>query len=522
MAKIITAQEAASLIGDGMTVAVGGFGSYSSPDELLQAIADRYKETSRPKALTAVTGISPGNFKKDGGMGMSRLKDEGLIDTIITAHLGNAPDIAALVGENKVAGFLLPLGVMVHLMRAIAGKQPGVLTKVGLGTFADPRQEGCKANARALSQRREVVKLIQIDNSEYLFFPSFKIDICLIRGTYADAKGNISLKHEALNEAQLEVAAAVHNNGGTVIVQVEDIVEENTIPAKEVHIHRSLVDYIVRARPEYHMQCFEFSTYRPELAGEVRCPTDAIAPLELDVRKVIARRGAMELKPNCLINLGIGIPSGVGNVANEEGIATQTTLSLESGPVGGVPVAGGGFGGAVNPEAICGIPSTFDLYDGGILDMSFLGAAEVDFYGNVNVSKFGSRCTGPGGFINISQNTQKVIFMLSFTSGDSKIQVENNGLRIQRDGSGVKFVKNVQQITFSGDYALKTNQQVMYVTERAVFKLTKQGLMLVEIAPGVDLKQDVLDHMEFLPLIARPLSVMNPKLFAEGTMGLQF
>lgn len=520
MGKVITPEEAAALIADNATVAIGGFGSYCGPDELLQAVADRYAQTGHPCNLTSVTGISSGNFSKENGMGMSRLHAEGLLGTIITAHLGNAPDIAALVGENKIAGYILPFGVIMHLLRAIAGKKPGVLTSVGLGTYADPRNEGCRANEKAVKQGRQVVKLLTVDEEEFLYYPSFKIDLCIIRGTYADTSGSVSMKHEALSESQLEMAAAVHNNGGIVIVQVEDIVELNTLPAKEVHIHSSLVDYVVKASPEYHMQSYAFPRYHPELTGEERCPVSAIQPMELDLRKVIARRAAMELEPNCLINLGIGLPSGVGNVANEERIASHVTLSLESGPIGGVPVEGLGFGSSVNPEAIYGIPDTFDLYDGGVLDITFLGAAEVDQEGNVNVSKFGTSCTGPGGFINISQNTPRVYFMMAFTSGQSDITVCDGKLQIRSDGSGTKFVKKVNQITFSGKYAKKKGQEIFYITERAVFRLMPQGITLIEVAPGIDIEKDVLAHMEFRPIVAENLKEMDPRIFKACPMGL--
>ena len=517
---ILTAEEAAALVQDGMTVALGGFGAYSSPDALYQAVADRYARTGHPKGITVMDGISTGNFDKEHGQGLSRLKQDGLIETIIAGHIGNPTDVANLVGENRIAAYILPLGVVMHLFRAMAGKKPGVLTTVGLGTCADPREEGCVANEKAKSQGRKIVELVQLDGEEYLFYKSQKLDLCLIRGTWADEDGNISLAHEALIEAQLQIAAAVHNNGGTVIVQVEDIVPRGSLHPKEVRIHKSLVDYVVKASPEYHMQSYAGTEYRPELTGEARVPMESLEPMKMSIRKIIARRGAMELKPGSIINLGIGIPSGVGSVANEEGLAEDLTLSLESGPVGGVPVEGIGFGAAANPEQIATIPDTFDLYDGGWLDMTCLGAAEIDREGNVNVSKFGTRCTGPGGFINISQNTPKVCFMLSFTPGKPVIETGDGKLRIIEDGKGFKFAARVQQITFSGAYARKTGQEILYITERAVFRLTDQGVTLTEIAPGVDLEKDILAHMAFTPIISPDLKEMDPALFRKEKMGL--
>lgn len=520
MAHFVSAQEAISLLQNGMTVGIGGFGAYACPDGLLAALAERFAETQKPAGLTVVTGITPGPGQES-GQGLARLKAPGLIDTIIAGHLANAPEIAKLVGSDQIAGYVLPLGVVMHLFRAIAGKKPGVLTHVGLGTYADPRQDGCRANNRAKAQGREIVSLIQAGGKESLLYHTFPIDACLIRATYADEDGNLSLAHEALVDAQLEMAAAVHNCGGIVIVQVEEVVQRGSLHPKSVRLHSSLVDYVVKvSEPELHLQGYASSRYRPELTGELRCPTSSAEPMPLTLRKVIARRGAMELKPNVLINLGIGIPSGVGSVANEEGIAHKTTLSLESGPVGGVPLEGMGFAASVNPEAIYNITDTFDLYDGGVLDMTFLGAAEIDAEGNVNVSKFGSRCTGPGGFINISQNTPKVYFMGAFTSGKLKVNIGDGALTILEEGSGKKFIRKVQQITFSAAYARQTGQEVLYITERAVFRLEEKGVTLIEIAPGVDLQRDILDQMEFEPILSPELKQMDPRLFRAAKMGL--
>lgn len=521
MAKFITPQEAAALVKDGDTVALGGFGSYCGPDALLAALADRFQEGGHPADLTVVTGISTGDNSQN-DLGMNRIAKEGLIGTIIAGHLANPPKISAMAAANQLAAYTLPLGVVMHLFRAIAGKKAGVFTPVGLNTFVDPRQEGCMVNDRARAQNRQVVRLMDLGGEECLFYPAFPLNICLLRGTYADEDGNISIEHEGLTGAELEIAAATHNSGGIVVVQVEGLVQRGTIHPRKVRIHRSLVDYVVKSpSPELHMQNYAGTAYQPALTGEVRCPTDAIQPMPMSIRKVIARRGAMELEPNCVINLGIGIPSGVGSVANEEGVAPLTTLSLESGPIGGVPVEGVGFAGSMNPEVLNSICDTFDLYDGGFLDMTFLGAAEIDAQGNVNVSKFGTRCPGPGGFINISQNTPKVFFMGSFCAGKSRIEVADGQLHILEDGPGVKFIDKVQQITFSADYARKTGQSVMYITERAVFKLVEDGIMLTEIAPGVDLERDILSRIAFKPLIAPDLKQMDPALFRDEKMGLR-
>lgn len=522
MAKIISAQAAAALIPDRAAVALGGFGAYGGPDALLEALGRRYKETSHPSNLTIVTGVCTGDNKQS-ELGMNRIAKEGLIDTIIAAHLGNSPRISEMAASNQVAAYLLPLGVVVNMFRAIAGKKAGILTHVGLNTFADPRLSGCKVNERAQQSDRSVVEVVDLDGKEQLFYPAFHLDFCLIRGTYADEDGNISVEKEGIICSELEIAAAVHNSGGIVVVQVEDVVQSGTIHPRKVRIHSSLVDYVVKApSAELHRQNYADSPYDPSLTGEIRRPAGNIPPMPMGIRKVIARRGAMELKPNCVINLGIGIPSGVGPVANEEGLAALTTLSLESGPIGGVPLEGVGFAGAMNPESVNSICDTFDLYDGGYLDMTCLGAAEIDRYGNVNVSKFGPRCPGPGGFINISQNTPKVCFMGAFTAGKSLITVEGGRLNILQDGPGKKFIDHVQQVTFSAEYANRVGQTVLYITERAVFTLTPEGIMLTEIAPGVDLERDILAHMEFQPIISDGLKQMDPRIFKEGKMGILF
>lgn len=520
MSKFISPAQAAELVQDGMTVCVGGFGNYGAPDELLAALARRYDETGSPRNLTVTCGISPGSNKKD-GQGLSKLKAEGLIGTMIAGHFANPPEIAELIGEDKIAAYAIPLGVMIHMYRAIAGHKPGVLTHVGLGTFADPRVEGCKANEKTRAQGREIVELNQVDGKDYLLYKSFPINLCLIRGTYADESGNIAMTDEAVGDYAYEMAAATHNSGGIVIVQVREIVKDGVLNPKSVRIHHPMVDYVVKSTdPTLHPQGYS-AWSRPELSGLIRCPVSSIPPLPLDNRKIIARRGVMELKPGYLINLGIGIPSGVGNVANEEGFGDQITLSLESGPQGGVPLDGAGFGASVNAETIYPVADMLDMYDGGVLDMSFLGAAEMDEAGNVNVSKFGTRCTGPGGFVNISQNTKKMFFVGTFTAGGLEEEVRDGRLVILKEGKSKKFRKAVRQITFSGNYAKESGQDVTYLTERAVFKLTPDGLMLTEIAPGVDLEKDILGQMEFKPLISPQLREMDSRIFRPEVMGLR-
>ncbi|MCL2409016.1 MAG: 3-oxoacid CoA-transferase [Oscillospiraceae bacterium] len=529
MAKFVTLKEAVSHVKDGDLLVVGGFGSYGSPEELLEGLAARHAETQSPKGLTITCGITPGDKLETVGengkgyeLGVNRLRAEGLITTVLCGNLTDARAIAYDVGDNKIAGYLPPMGVMVNLFRAIAGGRPGLITKVGLGTFCDPRNEGCAVNEKA-RQQGPIVELMTIDSEEYLFYKGFKPNVCFIRGTYADEDGHISMEREGLHGTELEIAVATKNSGGIVIVQVEEIVRRGSLRTKNIRLHEKLVDYIVRAEnPDNHRQCYATPKYRPELAGEAKFATGGVAPLPFTLRKVIARRAAMELKPDSIINIGSGMPSGIGSIAAEEGLGEGMTASVESGPMGGQVQAGLSFPGVANADAIFSQTDTLDMYDGGILDMTFLGAAEIDEKGNVNVSKFAGRCIGAGGFIDISQNTKKVFFMGNFTAGKPKpdIEITGSGINIKQDGADLKYVKNVQQITFSGEYAVKSGQEVMYISERAVFKLTPDGLMLVEIAPGVDLEKDVLDKMEFKPLVSPDLKTMDVRLFNESLMNL--
>lgn len=508
-------REAVSLIKDGDTVDFGGLGAYGAPDTLEKALADRYGEEGHPRNIVAVGTLCTGK-NNDEAVGMNRLSADGLI----AAHYKNPMTLEKKVGQNAFAAYTLPLGIVVKLMRAGAARQPGVLTRVGLGTYIDPRNDGPAANEKAREQDLYRVRVLPIDGENYLFYPSIDLDVCILRASYADEKGNLCFTKEVSVDASLEMAMAVHNNGGTVIAEVQDILRADSIPPRNVRIFHTLVDYVVKMDMDLYWQGYA-DRFRPELCGEVQVPMEALAPLPLDIRKVIARRAAMELRSNSVINLDIGIPSGVGSVANEEGIADMMTLSLETGPTGGVPMAGLGFGGAANPEMIATILDNFDFYDGGALDLAFLGLAEVDRAGNVNVFKFNGRCAGPGGFIDITQNTRRVCFLGAFTAGKSDIGVGGGQLTIRQSGDGVKFVERVQQITFSAEYARKTGQKVLYITERAVFTLTDRGIVLTEVPPGVDLEKDIFAHMGFVPPVAEELRQMDERLFREAVMGIR-
>ena len=518
MARLISSCEAVELIRSNMTVAISGFGGYGSPEEVIIALCDKYKQCGEPKNLKLVKGVSVGDYVSKG---TSRLFDcDGLVKTLICSHIGLEPSTISMVSANKVMAYMVPLGSICHLFRSIAGKKPGYITNTGLGTFADPRYGGSKANEITVSEGSDIVNLIRIGNEEYLFYPSFDIDVCILRGSSSDCRGNISCEGEPILSNLFEMAAAVKASGGVVIVQVPYIVSDGTINPKNVVIPSPLVDYIVQASSENHEQCFG-EAFRPEITGQARIPIRNNTISQLNERKICARRALMSFKAGDVINLGIGMPDMVSTVAAEEGIDDQFTLSIEAGSFGGVPLTKIGFGAAINPDSILSIANTFDLYDGGLLDRAVLGAAEVDKYGNVNVTKFGGRVVGPGGFINISQHAKNVCFLSSFTAGGLSVEASDGSLKIKTEGKYYKYKNDVEQISFSAARALDKKQNVLYITERAVFKLESEGLVLTETAPGIDLKKDVLSQMDFMPLISPKLKLMDEKIFRDEAMGLK-
>ena len=516
--KIIDKKDVASLVKDGDMVAISGSGGSGSPEALIKSLMDSYLQTNHPRNIGVTCGISPGNLTTD-DVGMNMLAKDGLVGKAICAHLGMGKVFGNAIGSNQFPAFAVPLGVINHLYRAIAGHEDGIITHIGLGTFADPRIEGCAANEKAKALD-PIVELVNINGKENLFYHSFKIDVALLKASYADEDGNISFEEEGIIGEQYNMAIATHNSGGIVIVEVKDIKKANSFRARDVLIHASYVDYVVVNKPTDELGEYNIPFYRPELTGDKKIKLDHIKIRPLDERKVCGRRSAMELKKGDVINLGVGMPDSVANSCAEEGMSDYIYLSVESGPTGGVPIGGVVFGASINPDSVIPTAEQFDAYNGGCLDMAIVGLAEVDKEGNVNVSKFGTRVTGPGGFINITQSTKKIIFMGTFTAVNLEEKIEDGKLIIVNEGEKSKFVSSVEQITFSAKQALKNNQEILYVTERAVFKLTENGLMLIEIAPGIELEKDILSHMDFKPLISDDLKLMDERIFKEEKMNI--
>ena len=490
----VTAQQAASLVRDGDTLLIGGSGGgHAVPDALLAALGERFRDTRSPRGITALHPVGIGDGQQ---RGLGHLAQRGLLKRNIAGSYVNSPPVGAMALRDEIEAWSLPQGALSQLMREMAAGRMGLFTKTGLHTFVDPRLQGGRQSPSATE---DLVVLETIRGEEVLFYKPYHIDIAFLRGTTADEDGNVSMEMEAVTLEMLSEAQATKRCGGIVVVQVKRMAQRGSLHPKLVKIPGILVDLVVVEPGQ--PQTFE-TDYSTAYSGELRIPLDDIPRLPLDARKVVARRGAMELFPGAICNLGSGIFTGIANVAVEEGCLDAICLTNEQGNIGGAPASGGEAGAARNPDAQIDQPYQFDFYDGGGLDLAFLSFAEFDAEGNVNVSRFGAKLIGPGGFINISQNAKRVVFGGTLTAGGRP-----------------KAVASVEQITFAGRYARTRGQPVLYVTECAVFRLGEAGPELLEIAPGLGV-EEICGRMGFRPGIADGLRAMDARLFAAAGMGL--
>lgn len=503
--KIISADAAAKLIQDGNVLAVqGSGGGVGEPTALLKALGARFQREGAPRNLTLCHSTGIGDQR---GGGLDYLALPGLVKRDIAGHLGMAPKMGQMILNNEIEAYNFPQGVLSRMYGAVAAKKPGVITKVGLHTYIDPRLEGGRMNARTTT---DLVKILELDGEEWLYFPRFHFDVVFVRGTTADTRGNITSEEEGAFLEALAIAQAGKNCGGLVIAQVKYLAQAGTLHPQHVKIPGIYVDYVVVDE----QQCqTSLEVYNPAYCGQVKMPLERLQPLPLDEKKVIARRAMQAIAQGAVVNLGFGLPAYIVPVAAEEGRLADFTLTVEQGAIGGMPSGGVTFGVASNPEAIIPMDAQFHFYDGGGLDIAFLGMAEVDATGNVNSSKVGKLLAGCGGFIDITQNAKQVVFCGTFTTKGFRCRVGDGKLAIEQEGTVKKFVAHVNQITFSGKYAQLQHQPVLYVTERAVFHLTPEGVVLREIAPGVELETHILSQMDFRPIISPDLKVMEAKLF---------
>lgn len=519
--KIISADQAAALIPDGAVVTVSSSSGLNCPDAVLAAIGRRFKAEGAPCGITTIHPIAAGDMY--GIDGIDHIAHDGLLTRVVAGSYPSGPSnresprIWKMINENRVAAYNVPSGVLFDMHRDMAAGRPGVLTKVGMGSFVDPRRNGCKMNEAATD---DIVQLTQFAGDEWLYFPNIIPKVAIVRGTTADERGNISMEHEGAYLGVIEQALAVRNNGGIVIAQVKRTTAAFSIPMQKVYVPSTLVNYVV-VDPE-QMQATE-TRYDPVISGGTRLPMSAFDTVEHGVEKVIARRAAIELAPDSVVNLGFGISALVPRVLIEEGAADRVTWAIEQGATGGVPLTGFVFGCAANAEAMIASPYQFTFFQGGGMDYGLLSFMQVDSEGSVNVSRLAAKphvTAGCGGFVDIVTAVKNIVFCGTFTAGGQDLQLKNGKVRIVRDGKVSKFVREIEHVTFSGRQGVKKGQNVMYVTERCVIRLTPEGLVVTEIAPGVQLQRHILDRSELPLKVAPDLKTMDTRLFSEGRVGL--
>lgn len=515
--KFTTTKEAAAMIPDGAFIGTVGFMLTGAPEELFAEIEKRYLAEAHPKGISLMWASGPG----DGGTvrGFNHLCHEGLIKRTVGGHYGLFPKIAPLVNENKIEAYNFPQGVLATMFRDMAAKKPGVLTHVGLETFVDPDYEGGKLNRAA---KEDLVEKIEIDGKKYLFYKSQKLDVALLRGTEADEDGNIGISREALRLENLSVAMAAHNAGGMVIVQVERLVRRGTLDPKQVVVPGALVDVVALVSDKKNHMQTSGTDFNIEFISRAGVYDDRVVPSPHEIRKVIGRRAVLQMDASKhILNFGIGVPEKVAELLKEEGVADRFISTVEPGIYGGAAQGGLNFGSTIGPHAVIDHPYQFDFYDGGGVDITFLGMAECNRDGSLNVSKFGPKVPGCGGFIDICQNSKECVFCGTFTAGGLKVKADEGKLEILQEGENKKFLQSIEQITFNGKFESLKGKKITLVTERAVFEVRPEGLTLTEIAPGVDLDRDVLGQMEFRPIISPDLKRMDPVIFTTQSLSLK-
>ncbi len=522
MPKIASAAEAAKLIPDGATVAVNSSSGLCCPDAVLKAIGARFDAEQHPRAITMLHPIAAGDMFGIGGI--DHLTKPGLIATIVAGSYPSGPSTAEppriwqLITGNEIAAYNVPSGIMFDIMKEAAAKRPGVLTKVGMDTFVDPLHEGCAMNARASA--KPIVSHVDFAGDDWLYFPAIVPQVAIIRGSACDRRGNVSFEQEGAYLGAVEIAQAAHNNGGIVILQVRNIVEDGALPPHRVRVPGILIDYIVEAPDQWQTTQ---TPYDPAISGEKNMPMDSFSLMEFGTGKVIARRVAQEIWKGWAVNLGFGVSANVPRIFIEEGLHGEATWVIEQGAVGGVPLLEFQFGCAANAEAFVPSAHQFTYFQAGGFDCSLLSFLQIDEEGSVNVSKLAARphvTAGAGGFVDITARAKKIVYSGYFNAG-AKMDVADGKLRIDKEGKVKKLVKKLDQISFSGKRAKMQNQDITYVTERCVLKLTQDGIVVSEIADGMDLQANILDQSEFKLIVAPNLKRMDAKLFDPRTMGLK-
>jgi propionate CoA-transferase len=505
----LSPEEAAARIPSHATVASSGFVGCGQPEALVRALGERFRRTGEPRGLTLIFAAGQGDGKE---RGLNHLAHAGLLRRVIGGHWNLTPRLGALACAGQIEAYCFPQGVVSRLFREAAAGNPGLLSRVGLDTFIDPRHGGGKMNA---ATTEEFVERVMLAGEEFLFYQAPRVTVGLIRATASDSFGNLSFEREVMTGETLAIAQAAHNAGGIVLAQVERRAADFERDPKSIRVPGIFVDAVSLAFPEDHQQTFG-DGYCPELVMPGDARTLALPPLPDNCRRYIAARALEEVPDGAVVNLGIGLPEAVAQLAWERGQLDRMVLTVEAGLIGGIPAGGLSFGAARYPMAVIDQPSMFDFYDGGGLDIAFLSMAECDEAGNVNVSRYGGRVPGPGGFINIAQSTRKVVFLGAFTAGQLETSFQDGRLRIEREGHPRKFVRHVEQVTFSAARARKRRQEILYVSERTVFRLhPESGIELLEVAPGVDLQKDILDQMEFRPRVREPLGTIEQRCFAK-------